>query len=245
MIKKILTVSHLLFNNPQKFYRYLIIYIKSYIRKKKHILFFLGMGFNGQFDLIFRSYEKCFCFEPNPYRYKKLINKYKKYPNVHIYNVALSNYDGIVKFNISNNNGASSSIGSFDEAWAKKNKNKIKIIDTIEVECINLYNFCLKNNIDKIDDYISDIQGMDLEVLKTMKPMIMKRKIDTITCEVTRNNKHNVYQDLPDNTENGFYELLNNNYELIANGSGLLTDFKFDNIKDDWEFDCKWKVKLI
>lgn len=104
--------------------------------------------------------------------------------------------------------------------------------------------FLQKNQIDFIDDYMSDIQGMDLEVLKTMKHMIDQREICTITCEVTKDDKCNIYKDLPDNSESGFADLLNENYALIARGYGALKDNKFENIPEDaWEMDCKWKLK--
>ena len=118
------------------------------------------------------------------------------------------------------------------------------MIKSITVPCINLNNFCKQNNIFFIDNYFSDIQGMDLEVLKTMKPMIDKKLIGTITCEVTKNNKRNIYSDLPDNSENGFAKLLDSNYFLIAKGWGALKDYTFDYIPEsDWEMDCKWKLK--
>lgn len=85
---------------------------------------------------------------------------------------------------------------------------------------------------------------MDLEVLKTLKSMIAGGKIRPITCEVTKDGKHNIYSDLPDNTESGFFELLKDNYELIAKGSGFLVDNQMDRVPDSmWEMDCKWKLK--
>ncbi len=104
--------------------------------------------------------------------------------------------------------------------------------------------FVKKNNINYIDNYISDIQGMDLEVLKTLKPMIKNKMIKTITCEVTINEKRNIYHNLPDNSESGFQNLLKENYKLVAKGSGILLENNFDLIpKNTWEFDCKWNLK--
>lgn len=68
--------------------------------------------------------------------------------------------------------------------------------------------------------------------------------IGTITCEVTKNERGNIYYDLPDNSEKGFEDLLKANYELIAKGWGYLKDHKFDKIPDNvWEFDCRWRSK--
>lgn len=231
--------------NPRKGWQFFSFMLRHTFRKRRGTLVIIGMESGGVFSLMHRGYEKCFGFEANPKRFKKLNGKYKKYPNIKLNNVAIAQYDGEITFNISNNNGASSSIGTFDEKWQKEYKGKkIEMIKSIRVPCINLYTFCKNNNIDFINDYMSDIQGMDLEVLKTMKPMIDQRKIGTITCEVTKDDKCNIYKNLPENSESGFADLLNENYELIARGWGVLKNNKFERIPEDaWEMDCKWILK--
>lgn len=230
--------------NPKKALRYFSVMIRYTFRKKRGTLLFLGMDRGGVFGLIFRGYKTCYGFEPNPERYKELQKKYNKHSNVHLFNVAVAQYDGEINFNISNNNGSSSSIGNFDKKWENFQSGKIKMIKSIRVPCINLFNFCRQHGIEYIDNYISDIQGMDLEALKTMKPMITNRKIKTITCEVTKDENRNIYSDLPDNTESGFFELLTDNYELIAKGQGFLEDNQMDSVPDSlWEMDCKWRLK--
>ena len=85
---------------------------------------------------------------------------------------------------------------------------------------------------------------MDLQVLKTLIPMINKKQIGTIRCEVTKDQYKNIYHDLPDNSNSGFLSILSDNYQLIAKGWGILKDNKFDKIPDNtWEMDCKWKIK--
>ena len=232
--------------NPQKAWRFLLFFLKHFFRKRRGILVIIGVEPNGLLSLMHWGYKVCYGFEANPERYKKLIKGYGKYKYIKLFNVAVAQYDGEIMFNISNNNdGASSSIGTFKEEWEYKyDGKKIEMIKSIRVPCINILNFCKENNIHFIDDYISDIQGMDLEVLKTMKPMIDEKKIGTITCEVAKNDKINIYKDLPDNSEKGFEELLKLNYMLIAKGWGALKDNTFDKIPDDaWEMDCKWKLK--
>jgi FkbM family methyltransferase len=232
--------------NPKKVWRYFIFILYYIFRKKRGALFIIGLESGGVFRWMYRGYEKCYCFEANPERFKKLQKKYSKYEHINLFNVAIAQYDGEITFNISsNNNGASSSIGSFKKEWQQQyQKQKIEMVKSITVPCLNLYNFCIKNNIGFIDDYVSDIQGMDLEVLKTMKPMIDNNMIDTISCEVTKNDRQNIYYDLPDNSENGFASLLSDNYDLIAKGWGILKNNKIDKIPDDvWEMDCRWRVK--
>jgi FkbM family methyltransferase len=231
---------------PIKALRYFIFAFKYRFMFKRNVLFLIGSEPNGEIFILYPGYKKCYVFEANPDRYDALVYKYGKNKNIKLYNVAVADYDGDIDFNISSNNdGASSSIGSFNEQWQKEHAcNDIQMIKTIKVPCINLFNFCKDNGIDYIDDYISDIQGMDLQVLKTMKPMIDEKRIGTIKCEVTKDKFKNIYYDLPDNSETGYNNLVGENYELVAKGYGLLKDYQFDKIPEKaWEMDCKWKVK--
>ncbi|MBN2486443.1 MAG: FkbM family methyltransferase [Bacteroidales bacterium] len=242
MFKRILKI----FRHPKKAWRFLSCFLYHFFRKRKGTLVMVGIEPGGVLSLMHWGYEKCFGFEANPERFEKLKKKYGHFKNISLYNVAVAEYDGEITFHISsNNNGASSSIGTFKDDWQHVyNGEQVRMVKEITVPCIVLGNFLLKNNVSFIDDYISDIQGMDLAVLKTLKPLIDGKKIGSITCEVAANNKGNVYNNLPDNSESGFSELLSNNYTLVAKGWGVLKDNTFDLIPSDaWEIDCKWRVK--
>jgi FkbM family methyltransferase len=232
--------------NPKKILRLIQMIFYYAFRKRNGILIIVGLDPGGIFNYIHKGFKQCYGFEANPERFTNLVRKFGKNKHIKLYNVAVAQYDGEVTFNISsNNNGASSSIGNFKEDWKEQYQGrKIEMVKKITIPCINLNSFCKKNNIHFINEYISDIQGMDLEVLKTLKPMIEEKKIGAITCEVTKNEKGNIYSDLPDNSEMGFESLLRNNYKLVAKGNGILKDNKYDFIPEIyWEMDCKWKVK--
>lgn len=213
--------------------------VKTTLSKKKGVLLYVGLHRGTSFLSIFRKYEVCYAFEANPELYAECKKKFSKYPRVKIFNVAVANYDGEIEFNISSNEGASSSIGNFSENFSSD----LKMIKKIKVPCVNLYHFLQQHKIDLIEDYISDIQGFDLEALKTLKPYIDKKKIKNITCEVIKNINKSTYN-LPDNSEKGFNLLLNDNYECVAKGYGVLKDGEFNDVPEEWwEMDCKWKAK--
>lgn len=214
--------------------------IQSALTRKKGVLFYLGMYKGAHFYEIFRKYKICYGFEANPELFCELKEKYKNFPHVKVFNVAVTGNNGETQFHISNNGGESSSVGIFDENFP----NDIEIEKTINVQSINLYDFIQNNNIKYINDYISDIQGMDLEVLKTLKPLIDQKKIYTITCEVTKDRYRNIYKDLPDNSESGFKALLEKNYLCIAKGWGLLEEGNYQEVPETWwEMDCKWRAR--
>lgn len=233
-------------NNPRKAFRYFRIALKKRV-SKKGVLVFIGADPNGELNILYPGYKNCYVFEANPQRYRALKQKYATKDNVRLFNFAVGDQEGETDFHLSsNNNGASSSMGKrFNEGWLKDSGRKdIKMAETITVPCINLYQFLQEHGIEYIDDYVSDIQGMDLQVLKTLRPMIEEQKIGTIKCEVTKNEHGNIYEDLPDNTEQGFDALLGDNYEKIAKGRGLLTPNQFDPIPETmWEMDVMWCKK--
>lgn len=230
--------------NPRELLRYISCRGKDIFGRKKGVLVYIGVHKGYSFSKIFRGYRTCYGFEANPEVFRELEQKFRKYRHVHLQHAAVADFNGEIPFSISNNEGESSSIGSFDEDWENYRSGLIRMVRTIRVPSINLLSYCKDHGIDYIDDYISDIQGMDLQVLKTMRPFIEDGKIGTITCETTKDSRRNIYKDLPDNSENGFRELLNRNYELVARGSGRLKDGVFSDVPGDWwEMDCKWRVK--
>ena len=216
------------------------------LERKKGVLVYVGMHKGREFDSIFRAYRECYGFEANPELFRFLQDKYKAHPQVKLFNYAVAATSGSVTFNISSNSGASSSLGSFDENWANAASGDVTMVRTITVPSVNLYEFCRQHGITRIDDYISDIQGMDLEVLKTMKPYIEERRIGSITVETTRDERRNIYKDLPDNSESGFRHLLRDHYRLVAVGYGVLPDYWFSDVgEDSWEMDCKWRRRIL
>ena len=179
---------------------------------------------NG-FDSFFMDYKKCYGFEANPKLVQFLRKKYKFCKNVEIIQGALADFSGRgdITLNISNNE-VSSSIGELKKEWSEASKKmflleeKIEMVSKIKVPAIHLKNFLQERKIDFIDTYISDIQGMDLQVLKTIKSYIDEKKIETITCEITKDKYGNIHKDLPDNSETGLHHLLSKNYEIVARG---------------------------
>jgi FkbM family methyltransferase len=211
----------------------------NFSKKDKKILVYLGLFHGSSFSRLIHSYETCYGFEANPELYRALKNKFILYKNVHIIHAAVTDYNGTIKFNLSDNKGASSSIGTIKENFP----GNIKMVNTIEVPALLLSDFLKGKNIDFIDLYCSDIQGNDLNVLKTLSTYIKNKMIGSISCETSKNEYENIYN-LGDNSESGFKELLDENYYLVAKGWENLEDGKYNDVNEEWwEMDCKWNLK--
>jgi len=216
----------------------------------KEVLVYVGMNRGEGFDGIFHDYERCFGFEPNPVLYDHLMEKYKKFSWVNIVNAAAAIDDTEdLSLYVTDNDGASSSVYPLKEAWHKSREVRkaptIGLQGKITVRGINLPRYLDDHGISEITDYVSDIEGMDLAVLKTMNRYILDKKIQAITCEVSKDELRNRHVGCPDNSLGGFTELLSGNYELVAVGyMPLLTDGVFGEIPEEsWAMDCRWKLK--
>ena len=194
---------------------YPIIY--NFFFKRKGTLIYLGVNVGDSFKRIFFKYEKVYGFEPNPINYKKL-NHFKRFKGVKIYNLALSDKDGEASFFLPDNliaNNVSASLSDF----SVNNVFSLKSKKTIKVKTINLLSFLIKNKIDFIDYYLSDIEGYDFKVLTTIKSYIESRKIKLIQVEALQNGVKNPYLDTI-NYEKNFDGLLEKNYTKIGRGGG-------------------------
>lgn len=219
-------------------------HLRSLGHERAGVLVYVGMHRGRSFDRIFRRYERCFGFEANPELHACLARRYARHENVRLFNLAAATEDGEIGFNVSSNDGMSSSIGHFDENWQVFKSGQVRTDQVINVRCVNLMRFLAGLGVDRIDDYVSDIQGMDLAVLETLRPMIESRRIGSIQCEVAKDEHVNVFSDLAPNHERGFKDLLGDHYDLVGRGWGLLRDGQFQEVPEDWwEMDCKWRVR--
>lgn len=209
------------------------------------VLVYAGAHLGGSLSQYLNSFDTIFAFEANPWFCEHLKSKFLQYKNLHVVNAALCNvHRQKVVFNISKNNGDSSSLLVANE----KNPlhDAIQPSAQVLVEGVNLGVFLMENGIEKIDTYISDLQGYDYEVLKTLKPLIDRGAINTIECEVEKTDKPPIYvvEGIDRNIEENFNTILGKNYEKVATGWGRLTDGVFANVPDNWcEWDVRWKLK--
>jgi FkbM family methyltransferase len=208
-------------------------------------LIYVGAHQGNSLQNFINDYEKIYAFEANPYFCEILKLRFQKNQNVNIINAAVcEKHNEIVEFNISKNNGDSSSL-----LQANPENTLYKDIEAnqkIKVKTVNLYNFCEENQINVIDSYISDLQGYDFIVLKTLKPLIVSKRIKTIQCEVEKNEKPTIYvnKDIKhQNKEKNFDALLKDYYIKTSKGWGYLKEGEFNEVPDNWcEFDVQWKL---
>ncbi len=207
----------------------------------RDILVYLGAHRGKGLSRICGRYRKVYCFEANPVMAAKLRRRFAWRKNVEVIHAAVTGTDGTVTFNVSSRNAASSSVGKLDAEFPGVKEGLLYVVKTVEVPSLDLLRFLRERGVDCISAYVSDIQGYDLTVLKTLQSWINEGRIGEITSEVAKG--RNSYSDLPDNSEAGFEALLSGRYELVAQGWSRLQDGVFAPPKDGWEMDCRWRLK--
>ena len=149
-----------------------------------------------------------------------------------------SNKKGKVKLYLpdNSNNDASATLQKFSK------ESPIQSNASQSVNSIILSDFLLNEKITKIDFYLSDTEGYDLTILKTMKKEFLdKKRIKLIQVEAENNNSESLYSGFS-NYEHEFDNILSENYIKLGRGSG------FVNTGDDFQgrtrtIDLLYKIK--
>lgn len=215
---------HFIYKISPNLHKFLSFYYHLYITRfifqlfnnPSGILVYVGVNTGESLVKIFYKYKKVYAFEANPVLAELLTNRFSvnTKTSIEIINCAVGEKDGLLDFNIydKTNNFANSSLAKLDK------RSEIK---KIQVRAINLRNFLISNEINFIDHYISDIEGLDLTVLTTLRDYIDQRKIGKIQCEVVVDGIENPYLNI-ENYEGLFDKLLDQKYEKVASGWGNL-----------------------
>jgi FkbM family methyltransferase len=153
-------------------------YFDAFEKWLKNPIIFEAGGHNGEDTIRFSKKfpkGKIISFEPHPVAFKKLLQITSNSSNVSAYNLALNEKNGIATFYVSHGkhgknprcDGASSLLEPIDAM-------KIRYVGPkIKVPCVILDDWCIKNSIDHIDFMWLDIEGLELQVLKS-SPKILK-----------------------------------------------------------------------
>lgn len=118
-------------------------------------------------------------FEPNPHAFEKLVEKTKGIENVHSYNLAVHNYNGIATLHVCHGYYGDNPI--FEGASSLLSPTKRKELDyqgpKIDVPCVILDDWALENNVDHIDFMWLDLEGVELHVLKSSPRILNTVKV--------------------------------------------------------------------
>ncbi len=200
-------------------------------------LFYCGIHNLVNFNRIRPYYDLCYGFDANPDKIEQAEKFYQNDLNVKfIYGALMEKSGEEVEFTITTNWTAASSLGSPNPEFGHMKSGLLTAQKKIKVPTINLYDFCISNNIQEIDTLITDLQGIDLTVLKTLTELIQKGKIREIQCEVEPDDTPTRYLGIPPGKLKDFNQLLSKKYDALWIDPVTPSE-------DSWEMDVRWRVK--
>ena len=203
------------------------------------ILFYCGINNLVNFNRIRPYYDLCYGFDANPDKIEYAKKMYRSDPGVKIIYGALMEKGGEeVEFTITTDWDPASSLGSPNPEYIPiiNNPHILAAQKKIKVPTINLYDFCISNDISEIDTLITDLQGIDFTVIKTLSKFIQAGKIREIQCEAEPDDTPTRYLGIPPGKLKNFNELLSGNYDVLWMDPPGPPE-------GSWEMDVRWRIK--
>ena len=202
-------------------------------------LFYCGVHNLVNFSRVRPYYDLCYGFDANPDKVEHARKVYQNDPDVKIIHGALTEKGGEeVEFTITTDWDPASSMGNPNPQFGHMISGLLTAQKRIKVPTINLYDFCKSINIQEIDTLITDLQGMDLAVLQTLKEFIQQRKIREIQCEVEPDNTPPRYLEIPTSKFSEFMQLLSDKYDVL-----WVDPVNLQQAEGAWEMNVRWRVK--
>ncbi|MBL7683264.1 MAG: FkbM family methyltransferase [Flavipsychrobacter sp.] len=115
-------------------------------------------------------------FEPSPKVYDRLVQNAKLYGNIKCYKLALSDVNGTAKFYVSDgtSDGSSSLLEPNEHLVDHPG---VYFNEVIDVRTITLDDWALQNNIQQVDMLWLDMQGFEMQMLKSSKKILQNVKV--------------------------------------------------------------------
>ena len=200
------------------------------------ILFYCGIHNLVNFSRLRPYYDVCYGFDANPEKVAHARAVYKDDPHVKIVHGALTEKGGgEVAFTLTTDWDPASSLGDPNPEFTHMKSGLLKAQRKIMVPALNLHEFCVENGITEIDTLVTDLQGMDFAVLKTLGTFIEAGRIREIQCEVEPDETPPRYLGVPSAKLKDFQSLLSGNYEVLWQTT--------PDSGEAWEMDVRWRAK--
>lgn len=151
--------------------------IKKFLKKDIKIIFDIGANYGDYTNELLKYFPSSnyYLFEPGELPYNHLLNRFKNYSNIKVYNYAVSN-DNSSKILYYDRKGAGSA--SLYERRLEHFNNKFDKFEKVKSISLNtLFENNFKDNLFKIDFCKIDIEGHELTVLNSIKDNFDKFKL--------------------------------------------------------------------
>lgn len=153
------------------------------------VLIYVGAHRGWTLKAMLPRFDRAFAFEPQPDCLRELAATFAGARNLEILPAVVSDRPGSAVFHVYGATGGSSSLGAMTQASADvviPLGADVAFQGDLNVEGVFLPDFCRQRGIEAIDMLVTDAQGMDLTILKTMRPFLERRALRAIQAEVDK-----------------------------------------------------------
>lgn len=184
--------------------------VKKFLKKDVKIIFDIGANYGNYTNELLKYFPNSnyYLFEPGKLPYKHLLNKFKDYPNIKVYNYAVSNNDS--SKNLYYDKKGSGGASLYERRLEHFN---IQFDKFEEVKSIQL-NTLLKNEFNddlfKIDFCKIDVEGHEFAILDSFKNNFKKFKLIQFEFGGTSIDSRTYFQD--------FWYLLKDDFDIYRIG---------------------------
>jgi FkbM family methyltransferase len=134
------------------------------------------------FEKLFPNVTRFQLVEANPKVAERCAKGHEYDPRVNVASLALSNRDGFIEFNVSSNDGLSSSIMEMGDHT--RYDTQTKMVETVRVPTKNWVNFLAEKKLAVPEFLLVDVQGAEYEILASI-PTEHLKEIGILFCEAS------------------------------------------------------------
>ena len=201
--------------------------VRKFLNKDVDVIFDIGANYGNYTDELLKHYPKAkyFLFEPQKVAYQHLLNKFKDYPNIKIFNNAVSDKNSTQPLYYDKKGSGLASLTK-----RKLDHFDIKFDEFEEVELISL-NTLFKDNFDNNSFRVNfckiDIEGHELTVLHSIKKNYEKFSLIQFEFGGCNIDSRTYFQD--------FWYLLKDNFDIYRIGpSGPILIEKYSEVDESF-----------
>lgn len=183
---------------------------------------------------IMQGHDRFYMFEPLPEAADYLRRKNAHMTDIfHVVQAACGEADGMRTLTVYNHDGVSSSLGvCTEQARQMYPQADLCQKEQLEVHVVNLCSFLEWAGVKQIETLMIDAQGMDLAILKTMRPFFERRAVRRVIHEIDVDGFRH-YDGLPDNSLSGAVQYMEQ--------FGSYQPYRLPD-RNDFNFDLEWRL---
>jgi FkbM family methyltransferase len=184
--------------------------IKKFLKKDIKIFFDIGSSYGNYTNELLKHFPSSnyYLFEPGELPYKHLLNKFKDYPNIKVYNYAISNNNSLKLLYYDKKGSSGASL--YQRRIEHFNNKFDKFEEVKSIQLNTLFKNEFNDDLFKIDFCKIDVEGHEFAILDSFKNNFKKFKLIQFEFGGTSIDSRTYFQD--------FWYLLKDDFDIYRIG---------------------------